>query len=109
MAYECFKRAGREIHSQYCLMNIARAHTANRDYKKAIDGYEQLLSIIDKNNNVHLFERCLHNYAHTLVVDKQFCIAKNVLLQLNAMSQCKWEVTDYCNLARIYNKEEKSV
>ena len=108
MAYECFKRAGREIHSQYCLMNIARAHTANRDYKKAIDGYEHLLSIIDKNNNVHLFERCLHNYAHTLVVDEQFCIAKNVLLQLNAMSQCKWEVTDYCNLARIYNKEEKS-
>ena len=36
MAYKSLKRAGRDNHAQYCLMNIAKAYVSNRDFKNAI-------------------------------------------------------------------------
>lgn len=105
MAYKSLKRAGRDNHAQYCLMNIAKAYVSNRDFKNAISIYKQLINIINKEDNTQLLERCLHNYAHCLSVESDFSEAKKVLLQLYCMPKYEWEVTDYCNLARAYNKE----
>ena len=49
----------------------------------------------------------LRNFSDALTIDHRFAEAKKQLLHLKEISQYKWEIIDYCNLARAYNKENK--
>ena len=103
MAYECFKRSGSQLHEKHSLMSIGTCYVALRDNKSAINIYKELI----KETDGLLLGECLRYYADVLTIDGQFVEAKKYLLQLLTFPGYSWSVDDYCNLARIYNKEEK--
>lgn len=107
MAHECFKLAGRRTHILSSFLCIGIAHVANRNNEAAIRTYKQLLNTIDIEKDTKILGRCLHHYANVLSIDRKFSEAKDMLLQLYNIPQHKWNINDFCNLARAYNKENK--
>ncbi len=107
LAHECFKCAGKQTHILTSYLCIGAGYVANRDNESAIKIYENLLSKIDRNNNKNFLGRIIHHYANVLTIDGQFFKAKEQLLLLNEIPKYKWNINDYCNLARAYNKEQK--
>ena len=107
LAYECFKRAGRKQHELYSLLSIGTAYVSNRDYNSAIELYAQFQANTEINIDLKLKGVYLRNFSDALTIDHRFAEAKKQLLHLKEISQYKWEINDYCNLARAYNKENK--
>lgn len=107
LAHEYFKRAGRKQHELYSLLSIGTAYVGNREIDNAVDIYKKFLENNSKDADNRLIGICLHNYSDALVIDKQFSEAKKLLLQLKGIPEYKWDIYDFCNIAEIYNKENK--
>ena len=107
LAYECFKRAGRKQHELYSLLSIGTAYVGDRENDNAFDIYNKFLEDYSKDADNRLIGICLHNYSDALVIDKQFSEAKKLLLRLKRIPGYRWDIYDYCNMAEVYNKEDK--
>ena len=106
MARDCFERAGYALHEQYARFNIAKAYMANSMYVESVQMCEALLndSLAMQDTNLLSTVLSLYGKAATLVDD--FSTAKEALLRLYEIPQYRWETSDYCYLARIYNNEQ---
>ena len=106
MARDCFERAGYALHEQYARFNIAKAYMANSMYVESMQMCEALLndSLAMQDTNLLSTVLSLYGKAATLVDD--FSTAKEALLRLYEIPQYRWETSDYCYLARIYNNEQ---
>ena len=106
MARDCFERAGYALHEQYARFNIAKAYMANSMYVESVQMCKALLndSLAMQDTNLLSTVLSLYGKAATLVDD--FSTAKEALLRLYEIPQYRWETSDYCYLARIYNNEQ---
>lgn len=107
LAHEYFKRAGRKQHELYSLLSIGTAYVGNREIDNAVDIYKKFLENNSKDADNRLIGICLHNYSDALMLNGQHLEAKKLLLQLKGIPEYKWDIYDYCNIAQVYNKENK--
>ena len=107
LAHEYFKRAGRKQHELYSLLSIGTAYVGNSEIDNAVDIYKKFLENNSKDADNRLIGICLHNYSDALMLNGQHLEAKKLLLQLKGIPEYKWDIYDYCNIAQVYNKENK--
>lgn len=106
MAHDCFERVESVAHERYARLRMGRAYMNCGKLEEAIQICEALLTDSAVIQDTNLLSNVLSLYGKIAASAYDFSVAKEALQRLCEIPQYDWAVSDYCNLARIYNNEQ---
>ncbi|MBR3985177.1 MAG: hypothetical protein IKJ92_09560 [Bacteroidaceae bacterium] len=106
MAHDCFERVESIAHERYARLRMGRAYMNCGKLEEAIQICEALLTDSAVIQDTNLLSNVLSLYGKIAASAYDFSVAKEALQRLCEIPQYDWAVSDYCNLARIYNNEQ---
>ena len=107
LSYEHFSLTEHERYTKFALLDLAKAYTANQEFRKSIEFFKPLIKVAEEEQDSTLLRSCLRYYSNALYLVDSLEICKKVLLSLHHFPKFRWESRQYAHLAICYISEHK--
>ena len=107
LSYEHFALTEYKRYTNFALLNLADAYTANRNINQSIGIISPLIEVAEADKDTSLLSNALSSYSNTLMLQKKYALAKTSLLRLQMIKERPLTTRNYSHLAICYLYENQ--